>query len=116
MRKLRYQSRTLSPFHALNERGQSVWLDNISRGLITGGGLQRLIDDGVSGVTSNPAIFAKAITGSSDYDQALTRIIRLHPDITNTALAERLMIEDIQMAAERLRPVFDRTQGADGFV
>jgi transaldolase len=116
MRTLRYHPRSLSPFHALNERGQSVWLDNISRGLITGGDLQRLIDDGVSGVTSNPTIFAKAITGSADYDQSLSRIIRLHPDITNTALAERLMIEDIQMAAERLRPVFDRTQGADGFV
>jgi transaldolase len=117
MRKLRYHPRSLSPLHALNERGQSVWLDNISRGLITGGDLQRLIDeDGVSGVTSNPTIFAKAITGSSDYDQALSRIIRLHPEITTTALAERLMIEDIQMAAERLRPVFDRTQGADGFV
>ena len=116
MRKLSH-ARRLGPLHALNERGQSVWLDNISRGLITGGELQRLIDeDAVSGVTSNPTIFAKAITGSSDYDQAISRIIRLQPDITNAALAERLMIEDIQMAAERLRPVFDRTQGADGFV
>ena len=107
----------INPLLALNQRGQSVWLDNISRGLITGGELQRLIDeDGVSGITSNPTIFAKAITGSSDYDEALSRIIRLHADITNTALAERLMIEDIQMAAELLRPLFDRTQGADGFV
>jgi transaldolase len=102
---------------ALTHRGQSVWLDDIGRGLIAGGELQRLIDaDGVSGVTSNPTIFAKAITGSSDYDEALGRIIRRHPDISNAALAERLMIEDIQMAAELLRPVFDRTQGADGFV
>ena len=107
----------INPLLALNQRGQSVWLDNISRGLITGGALQRLIDeDGVSGITSNPTIFAKAITGSSDYDEALSRIIRHHADITNTALAERLMIEDIQMAAELLRPLFDRTQGADGFV
>jgi transaldolase len=106
-----------NPLLALRQRGQSVWLDNISRPLITTGELRQLIDeDGVSGITSNPSIFAKAISGGSDYDEALGRIIRLHPDITNTALAERLMIEDIQMAAELLRPVFDRTQGADGFV
>jgi transaldolase len=84
---------------------------------MTSGELRRLIDDdGVSGITSNPTIFGKAIAGGSDYDEALSRIIRLHPDITNTALAERLMIEDIQMAADLLRPVFDRTHGADGFV
>jgi len=117
MRKLTDSKRGISPLCALNQRGQSVWLDNISRGLITRGELQRLIDeDGVSGITSNPTIFAKAITGSSDYDEALSRIIRRHPDVSNAALAERLMIEDIQMAAELLRPVFDRTQGADGFV
>ena len=106
-----------NPLLTLRERGQSVWLDNISRDLITGGELRRLIDeDGVSGITSNPTIFAKAITGSSDYDESIRRIIRLHLDIPNAALAERVMIEDIQMAAELLRPVFDRTQGADGFV
>lgn len=111
------RTRVISPLLALGERGQSVWLDNISRGLITGGGLLRLIDeDGVSGVTTNPTIFAKAITGSSDYDEAIRRIVGLHPDISNSALAGRLMIEDIQMAADVFRPVFDRTQGADGFV
>jgi transaldolase/transaldolase/glucose-6-phosphate isomerase len=117
MRKPRSNKRDVSPLFALNQRGQSVWLDNISRGLITGGGLRRLIDeDGVSGVTSNPTIFAKAIAGSSDYDEALHRIVRLQPDISNIALAERLMIEDIQIAAEVLRPVFERTDGTDGFV
>ena len=116
MRKLRSR-RGISPLLALNHRGQSVWLDHISRGLITRGGLQRLIDeDGVSGVTSNPTIFAKAIAGSPDYDEALHRIVRLQPDISTVSLAERLMIEDIQMAAEVLRPVFERTDGADGFV
>ena len=106
-----------NPLLALHQRGQSVWLDNINRGLITGGVLQRLIDeDGVSGVTSNPTIFAKAITGSSDYDDALDQILRKHPEIRNDALAERLMIEDIQMAADVLRPVFNSTNGADGFV
>ena len=107
----------INPVAALNQRGQSVWLDNISRGLIIGGELQRLIDgDGVSGVTSNPTLFANAITASSDYDEAINRIVGLHPDVDNAVLAERLMIEDIQMAAEVLRPVFDRAQGADGFV
>ena len=106
-----------NPLLALNRRGQSVWLDNINRGLIKGGILQRLIEeDGVSGVTSNPTIFAKAISGSSDYDDTLDRILRSQPEITNGALAERLMIEDIQMAADVLQPVFDRTNGADGFV
>ena len=107
----------MNPLLLLNQCGQSVWLDNISRGLITGGELQRLIQlDGVTGVTSNPTIFAKALTGSSEYDDSFDAIIRRHPDISNAALAERLMIEDIQMAADVLRPVFDRTQGADGFV
>ena len=107
----------MNPLLLLNQRGQSVWLDNISRGLITGGGLQRLIErDGVTGVTSNPTIFATALTSGSEYDDTVSHIVGRYPDISNAALAERLMIEDIQMAADVLRPVFDRTQGADGFV
>ena len=107
----------MNPFSELKQRGQSIWLDSINRSLITGGELQRLIDqDGVTGVTSNPTIFAKAIGGSTDYDETLNQIIRRQPDISNVTLAERLMIEDIQMAADLLRPVFDRTDGSDGFV
>ncbi len=117
---MRQTTRTIpgtNSLRALSRRGQSVWLDNISRRLITSGQLQRLIDeDGISGVTSNPTIFAKAIAEGSDYDEALKSIVRDQPGISNASLAERLMIEDIQMAAERLRPTFDRTQGADGFV
>ena len=118
MRQLTDTARQPALFSSHIDRGQSVWLDNISRGLITGGELQRLIErDGVTGVTSNPTIFAKALTGSSDYDDALNQH---HSSAAwtsaNAALAERLMIEDIQMAADVLRPVFDRTQGADGFV
>jgi transaldolase len=102
---------------ALNQHGQSVWLDNMSRDLLTSGELKRLIDlDGVSGITTNPTIFAKALIGSSAYDEAFNHILHLHPNISDAALGERLMIEDIQMAADLLRPVFDRTQGADGFV
>ena len=107
----------VNPLHQLTDRGQSIWLDNISRPLITSGELQRLIQrDAVTGVTSNPTIFAKALTGSSEYDDSFDHILRLQPDISHAALAERLMIEDIQLAADVLRPVFDRTQGADGFV
>jgi transaldolase len=108
---------SMNPLQALTDRGQSVWLDSISRGLITGGELKRLIQlDGVTGVTSNPTIFARALTGSSEYDDSISHIIRLQPDIENAALAERLMFEDIEMTADLLRPVFDRTEGGDGFV
>jgi transaldolase len=101
----------------LRQRGQSIWLDDISRALISGGALQRRVErDGVTGVTSNPTIFAKALTGGSDYDEALREILRGCPALSNTTIAERLMIQDIQMAADVLRPVFDRTQGGDGYV
>ena len=108
---------SMNPLLTLNQHGQSVWLDNMSRGLLTSGELRRLSQlDGVTGVTTNPTIFAKALIGSSEYDDSFNSIVRRHPDTSNAALAERLMIEDIQMAADQLRPVFDRTNGADGFV
>ena len=96
----------MNPLLALNERGQFVWLDHISRSLITSGGLQRLIDeDGLGGITSNPTIFDKAIAGSADYDAALHRALDADPTLSNRALAERLIVEDIQLAADVLRPV-----------
>ena len=102
---------------ALRQRGQSVWLDSISRGLVSSGELRHYVErDGISGVTTNPTIFAKALASGSEYDDAIRRVVEDRPGISNAALAERLMIEDIQMAADVLRPVFDRTQGADGFV
>ncbi len=101
----------------LKQRGQFVWLDHISRSLITGGGLQRLIqEDGLGGVTSNPAIFDKAITGSTDYDAALHRALDADRNISSQALAERVTVEDIQLAADVLRPVYDDSDGANGFV
>lgn len=106
----------MTTLHTLNQHGQSVWLDNISRRLLAGGGLRRLVDEGVSGVTSNPTLFAKALGGSRDYDAAIDAITGTQPGISNRELAERLMVEDIQMAADVLRPVFERTNGADGFV
>jgi len=97
----------------LTALGQSIWLDYIQRALLTSGGFQRLIDaDGVSGVTSNPAIFEQAIIEHHDYDAA----IRAMPDLDPRALYERLAIEDLQMAADQLRPVYESTGGRDGFV
>ncbi len=105
----------MNPLKALHEQGQSPWLDYIRRSLITSGELQRLIDeDGLMGVTSNPAIFEKAITGSQDYAAALAALETENLDAN--ALYERLAIEDIQSAADLLKPVYDRTQGRDGYV
>jgi transaldolase len=107
----------MNPIVALREHDQFVWLDNIGRRLITGGGLQRLIDeDGLGGVTSNPTIFDKAIEGSTDYDDALRRALDADPHIGNRELVERLIVRDIQDAADLLRPVHDASGGANGFV
>jgi transaldolase len=99
------------------EHGQAVWLDYIERDLVTGGGLARLVaDDGVRGVTSNPSIFCKAITTSGAYDQAIDDLLSQRPEITTQELYEALAIEDIQSAADVLRPVYDGSGGSDGFV
>jgi transaldolase len=99
----------------LTKLGQSIWLDNIERRLITSGELTRLIDeDGLSGVTSNPAIFEKAISGSDDYSDQLIENVRRGK--SPLEIYEALAISDIQAAADLLRSVFDRTSGADGFV
>jgi transaldolase / glucose-6-phosphate isomerase len=97
--------------------GQSIWLDYIRRSLITSGELQRLVEqDGLQGVTSNPTIFEKAIAGSSDYDAAIRTRISEESYTDARSLYEALAIEDVQMAADVLRPVYDRSEGADGFV
>jgi transaldolase len=106
-----------NPLLKLKDCGQSVWLDYIRRDFIVGGELRRLIEeDGIAGVTSNPAIFEKAIDGSADYDDGLRAAIVSHPDAAPAALFETLAVEDVQMAADVLRPVYDATDGADGFV
>lgn len=105
----------MNPLQALHEQGQSPWLDYIRRNLITSGELQRLIDeDGLMGVTSNPAIFEKAITGSQDYTAALAALESENLDAM--ALYERLAVEDVQNVADILKPIYDRTQGRDGYV
>lgn len=105
----------LNPLLQLNEHGQSVWLDNLSRSLIESGALQRLIDqDGISGITSNPAIFAAAIAGSDTYDEQIRKVAGSGTD--NIALYEAIAVDDIRAAADLLRPTFDRSGGTDGFV
>ena len=101
----------------LARHGQSVWLDFISRKLICNGDLKRLVEnDGVRGVTSNPTIFEKAIAGSTDYDQTLRALLSKDPDADVEKLYEPLAIEDIRMAADVLRPVYNETDAADGYV
>ena len=107
--------KAFNPLQALNEAGQSVWLDYIRRSLIESGELKRLIDeDGLSGVTSNPAIFEKAITGSSDYAEALRELRGRNPDAKSTY--EQLAIRDIQDASDILKPVYRASKRRDGYV
>ncbi len=101
----------------LRELGQAVWLDYIRRDLLNDGGLQAMVrDDGVSGVTSNPAIFHQAIAESELYDAALRSTLEVDPDAPVRQLYEELAVQDIQRAAEVLQPVYESTGGADGFV
>ncbi|HLZ33387.1 MAG TPA: bifunctional transaldolase/phosoglucose isomerase [Nitrospira sp.] len=107
---------TVNPVRALRAFGQSVWLDDIGRSFVASGALQRLIaEDGLCGVTSNPAIFEKAIKGSSDYVEAL-RALKREPGLDTKARYERLVIEDIQNAADLMQPVYARTNRRDGYV
>jgi transaldolase len=99
---------------ALSQRGQAIWCDNISRGMIESGELKRLIDLGVTGVTSNPTIFMKAISGGTDYDGRFEALLAESPELM--AVYEGLVLPDIADAADALRPIYDRTGGGDGFI
>jgi transaldolase len=104
----------MTKLHKLADIGQAIWLDYIRRSLITEGGLQDFVDKGVRGVTSNPAIFEKAIAHSDDYNETLREC--KGKDMSPQEIYEKLALEDIQMAADVLRPLYDETDGADGFV
>jgi len=104
----------MTTLHAINQLGQSIWYDNIRRSLLDSGEFQKLIQAGVSGVTSNPTIFDKAIRGSTDYDAGLQRL--LDADEPVHKVFEALALEDIGRTADLLRPIFDRTHGVDGYV
>lgn len=107
----------MNALQELRRLGQSIWLDYIRRDLITSGRLRQLIEqDGVTGLTSNPTIFAKAIAGDSEYDSVLREALRNGPGMDSNALFERIEVADLQMAADALCPVYERTRGEDGFV
>jgi transaldolase/glucose-6-phosphate isomerase len=107
----------MNPLKELLSQGQSIWVDYISRELIKSGELKRLVEeDGVRGVTSNPTIFEKAIVGSADYEDTLRTVLAENGNADLQKLYEAVVIEDIQMAADVLRPVYDETDSADGYV
>jgi transaldolase / glucose-6-phosphate isomerase len=109
-------AKAVNPLKDLQQFGQSVWLDYIRRNLITSGELKRLIDeDGLRGITSNPSIFEKAISGSTDYADLLASL-RSRNDLDAKGRYEILAIRDIQDAADMLRPVYDSTKRRDGYV
>ena len=102
--------------HEIEALGQAVWLDNISRGLIEDGELQRLVDeDGVTGVTSNPTIFEKAMGGTDRYDDAFAQVVEAGTDDPREVFF-RVGEIDIRDACDVLSPVFERTEGQDGYV
>lgn len=104
-----------NPLLKLETFGQSVWLDFLGRNALDNGELQELIDqDGVSGLTSNPSIFEKAIAGSHDYDNAIRTLALACKSIEE--IYQALTVADIQRAADLFRPLYDRLEGRDGFV
>src|ERR1700726_2047767 len=106
----------MNPVKALENHGQAVWLDFLARGFVAKGDLKKLIDtDGVKGVTSNPSIFEKAIGSSNEYDAPIGSALK-KGDRPVAELFEHLAVEDIQRAADVLRPVYDQLKGEDGFV
>src|SRR5262245_8556282 len=105
-----------NPVSEVQKYGQSIWFDNIRRGLITSGELQHMADeDGLLGVTSNPAIFTAAITGSPDYDQPLKSLVGQGGG-SAMELYEKLAITDIQLACDVMYAVYARTKRIDGYI
>jgi transaldolase/transaldolase/glucose-6-phosphate isomerase len=105
----------MTKLHELNKLGQSIWLDYIRRSLIESGELKQMIDDGLRGMTSNPAIFEKAIANSADYDVQLRELFK-QGETDTVAVYEAVAIKDIQDAADLLRSVYDESKGVDGYV
>lgn len=101
----------------LNDLGQAFWMDFIRRKVLTDGEVKTLIaDDGLSGMTSNPTIFDQAIGGGEEYDEQLHELLGTNPEAGAADLLESLEVRDIQMAADLLRVVYDRTGGGDGYI
>ncbi|HEX9288141.1 MAG TPA: transaldolase [Anaeromyxobacteraceae bacterium] len=105
-----------NPLRELERYGQSIWYDSLRRGIVVSGALGRFIEeDGLKGLTTNPAIYEKAIAGTDDYDTGLAALLPRR-DLDAQGIYEQLAIEDIRAAADLLRPVYDRTQRRDGYV
>lgn len=104
----------MTKLHEAAVIGQSIWLDYIRRSFLDAGELNELVADGLRGVTSNPSIFQKAITASTDYDPVIERLVS--EDSTVSEIYEAIAIQDIRRACDILRPVYKRTDGMDGFV
>ena len=104
----------MTKLHELTDLGQAIWLDYIRRSFITSGNLHALVDGGLRGVTSNPTIFEKAIAGSTDYDDDLQRLVDQGKTVEE--IYQALTLDDIQRAADVLRPVYEQSAGADGYV
>jgi transaldolase len=106
---------TMRATQKLHDLGQSLWLDNITRGLLTGGTLRRYIDElSVTGLTSNPTIYDHAIKNSSDYDAAIGWKVKRRK--SGEAVFFELALEDLKQAADLFRPIYEQTGGVDGWV
>ena len=106
----------MNKLRALHAHGQSVWLDFIRRDMLTSGELASHVSNGIRGLTSNPTIFQQAIALSDAYDNQIRTITTTRPTITTLEVFERLAVQDIQNAADVLRPIYDASNGEDGFV
>ncbi len=104
-----------NPLQELQQLGQSVWYDNVDRAQIQSGQYQRILtDDGIAGVTSNPTIFGKSISSGHAYDEQISQLLSEGKDTSD--VYEAVVIQDIRTVADMLRPVFERTEGQDGYV
>jgi transaldolase len=105
----------VNPLRNLITYGQSYWMDNLTRGMMTSGELQRRVtEQGLRGITSNPAIVHQAISGSHDYDRHIAELIS--QGLTSSEIYEQLVVTDVQDACDLLRPVYEASEGLDGFV
>lgn len=104
----------MTKLHQMAAQGQAIWLDYIQRSLIDSGELERMVVQGVRGVTSNPTIFEKAIAGSEDYDEEMQALARAGKSAEE--IYDALSMDDIRRATDVLRTVYDKTQGEDGYV
>jgi len=105
---------TRTKLHAIADLGQSLWIDNISRSMITSGKLKNLIDQGLRGQTSNPTIFKQAISTSTDYDSKIQQLAQAGQ--STFEIYDELTIKDVQDAADQFKGVYENTKGLDGYV